>query len=60
MAVVYRGFDRALKREVAVKVLHQHLADSREARERFEREALAGLADVGEMLVQYLDRDLAL
>ena len=41
MACVYRGFDRALEREVAVKVLHHHLAGSREARERFEREARA-------------------
>lgn len=41
MAVVYRGLDRSLKREVAVKILHRHLADSEEARERFEREAHA-------------------
>lgn len=41
MAVVYRGLDRSLRREVAVKVLHQHLAEHREARERFEREAHA-------------------
>jgi len=41
MAVVYRGLDRSLKREVAVKVLHQHLADHPEARNRFEREAQA-------------------
>ncbi|MEZ4368161.1 MAG: protein kinase [Kofleriaceae bacterium] len=41
MAVVYRGLDRSLKRTVAVKVLHRHLADSREARDRFEREAHA-------------------
>src|SRR5690606_33624857 len=39
MAVVYRGLDRTLKREVAVKVLHTHLADHPEARRRFEREA---------------------
>ncbi|HUQ04415.1 MAG TPA: protein kinase [Kofleriaceae bacterium] len=41
MAVVYRGLDRSLKRHVAVKVLHRHLADFDEARDRFEREAHA-------------------
>ena len=41
MAVVYRGLDTTLRREVAVKVLHRHLADSSEARDRFEREAQA-------------------
>ncbi len=41
MAVVYRGLDRVLKREVAVKVLHPHLADRQESRLRLEREALA-------------------
>ncbi len=41
MAVVYRGLDRSLKRHVAVKVLHRHLADHDEARDRFEREAHA-------------------
>ena len=41
MAVVYRGLDRSLRRQVAVKVLHQHLAEHQEARERFEREAHA-------------------
>lgn len=41
MAVVYRGMDRSLRREVAVKVLHRHLASHKEARDRFEREAHA-------------------
>jgi serine/threonine-protein kinase len=41
MAVVYRGIDRQLKRVVAIKVLHGHLADYQEARDRFEREAQA-------------------
>src|SRR5687767_10203904 len=41
MAVVYRGVDRQLKRVVAIKVLHKHLADYQEARDRFEREAQA-------------------
>src|SRR5260221_8880356 len=41
MAIVYRGIDRQLKRTVAVKVLHKHLSDYQEARDRFEREAQA-------------------
>src|SRR5882672_6412267 len=41
MAVVYRGVDRQLKRVVAIKVLHKHLSDYQEARDRFEREAQA-------------------
>ncbi len=41
MAIVYRGLDRTLKRVVAIKVLHKHLADYQEARDRFEREAQA-------------------
>jgi serine/threonine-protein kinase len=41
MAVVYRGHDTSLKREVAVKILHAHLAEHEEARQRFGREAHA-------------------
>ena len=41
MAVVYRGKDQSLDREVAVKVLHAHLAGEEESRARFEREARA-------------------
>jgi serine/threonine-protein kinase len=41
MAIVYRGLDRSLQREVAVKVLHRHLSEHQEARDRFEREAHA-------------------
>src|SRR5262245_21255616 len=41
MAVVYRGIDRSLKRTVAIKILHKHLSDYQEARDRFEREAQA-------------------
>jgi len=41
MAVVYRGRDTALAREVAVKLLHPHLASSAESRARFAREARA-------------------
>jgi eukaryotic-like serine/threonine-protein kinase len=41
MSVVYKGMDTSLNREVAVKVLHPHLAAHQEARQRFKREAHA-------------------
>ena len=41
MAVVYRAKDTALNREVALKLLHPHLAKHKEARQRFQREAHA-------------------
>src|SRR5512139_1660272 len=41
MAVVYRGRDTLLDREVAVKLLHPHLAGAKESRARFSREARA-------------------
>jgi serine/threonine protein kinase len=41
MSVVYKGLDTTLDREVAVKVLHPHLATRSESRKRLEREARA-------------------
>lgn len=41
MSVVYKGFDTTLSREVAVKVLHPHLASKPDSRKRLEREAQA-------------------
>lgn len=41
MAVVYRGLDEALERDVAVKLLHPHLAARPEHRRRLAREARA-------------------
>jgi serine/threonine-protein kinase len=41
MAVVYRAEDCTLKREVAIKVLHHHLASEPESKARLEREAQA-------------------
>jgi serine/threonine-protein kinase len=41
MAVVYRALDTTLNREVALKLLHPHLASHIESRTRFRREAQA-------------------
>ncbi len=39
-AVVYRALDKSLNREVAIKVLHEHLENRKEVVERFRKEAL--------------------
>lgn len=41
MASVHRGHDDRLDRPVAVKLLHEHLADDERVRDRFRREAQA-------------------
>lgn len=41
MSVVYRGRDTSLERDVALKVLHPHLAKKIDNRRRFHREAKA-------------------
>src|SRR5262245_51122353 len=41
MAILYRAQDETLKRVVAIKGLHQHLAAEPEAKARLEREAQA-------------------
>ncbi len=46
MGVVLKGFDRELKRCVAIKVLSPHLAQSSLAKKRFAREAQAAAAVV--------------
>ncbi|MHC4178805.1 MAG: WD40 repeat domain-containing serine/threonine protein kinase [Planctomycetota bacterium] len=46
MGVVLKGFDRELKRRVAIKVLSPHLAQSSLAKKRFAREAQAAAAVV--------------
>lgn len=39
MARVYKGWDKNLERTVAIKILHEHLAEDPTFKERFEREA---------------------
>ena len=39
MGEVYRAIDTRLERTVAIKILPEHLSDSAEARQRFDREA---------------------
>lgn len=51
MGVVLKGFDTALHRFVAVKVLSPHLAESAAARRRFAREAQAAAAVVHENVI---------
>jgi len=51
MGVVLKGFDAALSRYVAIKVLAPHLAASGSARRRFAREARAAAAVVHENVV---------
>lgn len=41
MATVFRGWDKELEREVAIKLLHPYLSDQKESRARFNREARA-------------------
>ncbi len=51
MGVVLKGFDAALNRYVAIKVLAPHLATSAAARRRFSREAQAAAAVVHDNVI---------
>lgn len=44
MATVHRGHDQVLQRDVAIKILHPHLADDPAFLDRFRREARAAAA----------------
>ncbi len=55
MAVVYRGRDTMLDREVAIKVLHAHLSDREESRQRLRREAITVAKLRHENIVEIFD-----
>ncbi len=53
--IVYRAFDEVLHRTVLLKVLHKHLANDQDLRQRFVREARACAALQSEHIVQVYD-----
>jgi serine/threonine-protein kinase len=55
MSTVVRGFDERLERDVAVKLLAEHLADDSQFVARFRREALAVARLVHPNIVQVFD-----
>src|SRR6476469_1465122 len=55
MSTVVLAFDRRLERNVAVKLLAEHLADDRQFVSRFRREALAAARLVHPNIVQVFD-----
>ncbi len=57
MATVYRAWDMNLERLVAVKVLHEHLAEDPDFKNRFEREAKLVAALNHPNIVQVFDFD---
>ncbi|MCL2803495.1 MAG: Stk1 family PASTA domain-containing Ser/Thr kinase [Micrococcales bacterium] len=56
MATVYRAHDQRLDREVAVKVLHPHLAEGQEFIDRFRREARAAAKLIHPCIVAVYDQ----
>ena len=59
MATVYRALDRRLDREVALKVMHDHLASDQEFVTRFVREARAAARLSHPNVVQVFDQGSA-
>lgn len=52
MGAVLRGFDKSLRRVVAIKVMAPHLAGSGSARTRFQREARAAAAITHDNIIE--------
>lgn len=57
MGEVYRARDMRLDRNVAIKVLPDHLATSTEPRQRFEREARRCLVSITRTSVRFMTSD---
>lgn len=57
MARVFMGWDTSLERQVAIKILHDHLVDDSTFKERFEREAKLVAALNHPNVVQIYDYD---
>ena len=57
MGTVYRGYDERLDRAVAVKLLHPHLAEDAEVRDRFRAEARHAARVRHPNVVAVLDQD---
>src|SRR5919202_3134144 len=55
MSTVHRAFDTRLEREVAIKLLAEHLAEDGNFVSRFRREALAAARLVHPNIVQVFD-----
>jgi eukaryotic-like serine/threonine-protein kinase len=55
MSTVHLAFDRRLERQVAIKLLAEHLADDQQFVSRFRREALAAARLVHPNIVQVFD-----
>jgi tRNA A-37 threonylcarbamoyl transferase component Bud32 len=55
MAVVYRGRDKRLERDVAIKIIHRHLRENKEVATRFASEARAVAKVKHENIVEVYD-----
>jgi eukaryotic-like serine/threonine-protein kinase len=59
MATIYRAVDESLERDVAIKVLHPHLADDESLLKRFRAEARAAAGLLHPNIVNVFDQGVA-
>ena len=59
MATIYRAVDESLERDVAIKVLHPHLADDESLLKRFRAEARAAAGLLHPNIVNVFDQGIA-